>query len=108
MLPTTVETTRVRTSLSKASSDMTSIFRPLRASTSLNPTVKLNDLIEARPKANHKKERFSGSVGLKVLKDFNQYLLMSTHVIIEVILAKSHRETVFSRSRDRFGKLDCD
>lgn len=70
--------------------------------------MKLNDFIEARPKATHRKEKFSGRIGLKVAKGGDSYLIMSTHIITEAILAKSHREAIFGRGRDRFEKLDDD
>lgn len=35
------------------------------------------------------KGRFSGRIGLKVLKDGNPYLVMSSHVITEAITARS-------------------
>jgi hypothetical protein len=76
---------------------------------SLSPSLKLNDFIEARPRANHRKDKYSGRIGLKVAKDGEPYVLMSTHVITEAILAKSHRDLVFGRSlSDRFDKLEGD
>jgi hypothetical protein len=89
---------------------MANIFRPSRQqAVSLSPSLKLNDFIEARPRANHPKDKYSGRIGLKVAKDGEPYVLMSTHVITEAILAKSHRDLVFGRSRsDRFGKLEGD
>jgi hypothetical protein len=109
MLPSTMETTKTKPALNSQSSSLSSIFRTSRPSTaSSSSTLKLNDFIEARPKASHRKERYSGRIGLKVMKDDSPYLIMSTHIITEAILAKSHRDTVFGRGRDRFLKLDQD
>ncbi|KAH7371066.1 hypothetical protein BKA66DRAFT_424925 [Pyrenochaeta sp. MPI-SDFR-AT-0127] len=109
MLPSKTETTKTKETLSSQNTTFSSIFRPMRISNaSLNPTLKLNDFIEARPKSNHKKEKYSGKIGLKVTQDEHPYLLMSSHVITEAILAKSHRETLFGRNRPRLDKLSGD
>jgi hypothetical protein len=109
MLPSTTETTKAQPVLNQQNSSLSSIFRQSRPSTgSSNPALKLNDFIEARPKANHRKEKYSGRIGLKVVKGGDPYLVMSTHIITEAILAKSHREQLFGRGRGRFDKLDDD
>jgi hypothetical protein len=109
MLPSSTEIAKTKPSLNTHNSGLSSIFRQSRPSAaSANPTLKLNDFIEARPKSNHRKEKYSGRIGLKVTKNGDPYLLMSTHIITEAILAKSHRNTLFGRDRDRFGKLDDD
>lgn len=109
MLPSTTETTKTRPTLNPQNTGLSSIFRQSRQSTApSNPSLRLNDFIEARPKANHRKEKYAGRIGLKVLKAGEPYLIMSTHVITEAILAKSHRETFFGRGRGRFDKLDDD
>jgi hypothetical protein len=109
MLPSATETTKARPPLLSPNSSLSGIFRSSRTSTAATgPTLKLNDFIEARPKANHRKEKYAGRLGLKVTKDSEPYLLMSTHVITEAMLVKSHREAIFGRSRDRFEKLGDD
>lgn len=112
MLPSKTETTETKetkTLFSSQISTMSNVFRPARSSNvSSNTALKLNDFIEARPKSNHKKERYSGRIGLKVTKDGEPYLLMSSHIITEAMLAKSHREAIFGRSRSRFEKLSKD
>jgi hypothetical protein len=105
MLPSTTETSKANSSFSSSGASMASLFRPTRPATGLlAPSLKLNDFIEARPRANHRKDKYSGRIGLKVMKDGEPYVLMSTHVITEAILAKSHRDLVFGR--DRFKKLE--
>ncbi|PSN66423.1 hypothetical protein BS50DRAFT_635541 [Corynespora cassiicola Philippines] len=69
--------------------------------------LRLNDFIEARPKSSFMKERFSGRIGLRVVKNSESYLLMSTHVITEAILSKSLVSSVLRRGH-RFEKLDED
>ncbi|KAH6876043.1 hypothetical protein BKA58DRAFT_419428 [Alternaria rosae] len=73
------------------------------------PSLKLNDFIEARPKSNHRSEKFSGRVGLKVSRTGITMILMSTHVITEAILAKSYRDSILGRKHDeRVQKLEDD
>ncbi|KAH8624730.1 hypothetical protein IG631_20195 [Alternaria alternata] len=73
------------------------------------PSLKLNDLIEARPLSNHRREKFSGRIGLKVSKFGIPLIVMSTHVITEAIIAKSHRDTLLGRKdEDRVAKLQGD
>ena len=114
MLPSATDTSRATTSGSPVGShDISGIFRPASLSTqsvTRYPSLKLNDFIEARPLSNHRRERFSGRVGLRVAQaDLEPLVVMSTHVITEAILAKSHRDTIFSRGLDnRFKKLEDD
>jgi hypothetical protein len=113
MLPSSTETTETNPVLNLQTSSISSLFRQSRTSTgSSNSTLKLNDFIEARPKANHRKEKYSGRIGLKVIKAGNPYLIISTHIITEAILAKSHRDALFGRGRGRgrgrYDKLDDD
>jgi len=70
--------------------------------------LQLNDFIEARTKSSHRKEKFAGRIGAKVVKDGEPYLVISSHVVTEAILAKSHRAALFGRNKDRFEKLDGD
>lgn len=115
-IPQTVEPTvftskAIESKASQASetSRMLNIFRQSRQSTmSLDRSFHLNDFIEARAKSSPRKEKFAGRVGLKVTKHGYPYLTMSTHVIIEAILAKSHIAEIFGRNRDCFEKLDDD
>jgi hypothetical protein len=115
MLPSATDTSRVTTPGSPAGSpagshDNPGIFRPASLSTqsvTKYPSLKLNDFIEARPLSNHRKERFSGRVGLRVTRaGLEPLIVMSTHVITEAILAKSHRDTILGRGpENRFKKL---
>jgi hypothetical protein len=68
----------------------------------------INDFIEARPRHGYRSEKFSGRIGLKVLRDNQCYLLMSTHIITEAILVRSHRNSFFGRTHHRFKKLEDD
>jgi hypothetical protein len=111
MLPSSTATTRTDPVLNPQSTSLSSLFRRSRTSTgSSNPPLKLNDFIEARPKANHRNEKFSGRIGLQVTDNFSDdpFLVMSTHIITEAILARSHRDALLGRSRSRFEKLDGD
>jgi hypothetical protein len=110
VLPSTTHISKTSASFLSPSASMTSIFRPTRpAAASLAPSLKLNDFIEARPRAHHRKDKYSGRIGLKVAKEGDPYVLMSTHVITEAILAQSHRDVVFGRNRnDRCEKLEGD
>jgi hypothetical protein len=110
MVPSsTIETTQPKPTLESQSSGLSSIFKQSRPSSgSSGAAIKLNDFIEARSKGNHRKERFTARVGLKITKAGEPYLVMSTHVIVEAILAKSQRTAFFPRSRGRFDKLDDD
>jgi hypothetical protein len=123
MLPSTAtlssktDTMRSRTSLaSTAQSSISSLgsssnlFRSgSKVTTGLRPPpLQLNDFIEARAKSLHKKEKFAGRIGAKVMKDGEPYLVMSSHVVTEAILAKSHRSVLFGRNKDQFEKLQGD
>jgi hypothetical protein len=105
VLPITPETSKTRPSSSSPSASRANIFRfGQQQALPLSPSLKLNNFIEARP--SHRKEKYSGRIGLKVAKGSEPYVLMSTHVITEAILAKSHRDRAFDR--DRFEKLESD
>jgi hypothetical protein len=108
-VPTKTETMKSKASHASQSSSIASIFRSSssRTTNSLIQSLQLNDFIEARVKSSSKKEKFAGRIGLKVEKCGDPYLLMSTHVITEAILAKSHMGGMFSR-KDRLEKLDDD
>jgi hypothetical protein len=114
MLPSATDTSRITASGSPVGShDISGIFRPASLSTqsvTKYPPLKLNDFIEARAVSNHRRERFSGRVGLRVTRaGLEPLVVMSTHVITEAILAKSHRDTIFGRGLDdRFRKLEDD
>lgn len=109
MLPSTTETTKTNPTLNSQSSSLASLFRQSRLSTSsASQALRLNDFIDARPSASHRKEKYSGRIGLKVSKMGEPYLIMSTHILTEAILTKSHRAAFFPRSRGRFDKLDDD
>jgi hypothetical protein len=109
MLPSSTEITRTHPVLDMQNTSLSSLFKRPRASTGPpNPTLKLNSFIEARPKANHRNEKFSGRIGLQVTKLGEPFLIISTHVITEAILARSHRDALFGRSHSRFEKLHDD
>ncbi|CAN9279062.1 unnamed protein product [Alternaria sp. RS040] len=111
MLPSATDTSRVMTSGSPVGSHgISGLFRPASLpsqSVTRYPSLKLNDFIEARPLSNHRRERFSGRVGLRVARaGLEPLVVMSTHVITEAILAKSHRDTILGRGpENRFKKL---
>jgi hypothetical protein len=62
--------------------------------------LQLNDFIEARVSSTSR-EKFAGRVGLKVEKDGQSYLVMSSHIITDAILSKSF----FGLSRDPMKRL---
>jgi hypothetical protein len=111
MLPSTTETGTSRshsTSLGTPSDTANSFRsthppgRPLVRGFSL----KLNDSIEARPLSNHRREKYAGRIGLQVMREGDPFVVMSTHIITEAILAKSHRDAMLGRGRsDRLQKL---
>ncbi|KAI4642065.1 uncharacterized protein J4E79_011591 [Alternaria viburni] len=113
MLPTRTETTGRtfdRSSLVPLGTPGSSPAARLSAQSLANrPSLKLNDFVEARPKSNHRNEKFSGRVALKVSRTGIPLILMSTHVITEAILAKSHRDSILGRKHDeRVQKLKDD
>lgn len=63
------------------------------------PTLKINDHITAH--ATSIKDRFQGRIGLKVTKDNFPFLLMSSHVITEAILAKPSLSSLFGNDKLR-------
>lgn len=92
MLPNVTDTSKAVTSGSSRDSPAPKIPRPVNSSTqsiTRQSSLKLNDFIEARTSSNHRRERFSGRIGLRVAHEGNICLAMSTHVITEAILAKS-------------------
>jgi hypothetical protein len=103
------QTSTAQNSISGLSSS-SSFFRPSSKVFTglLPPSLQLNDFIEARTKSSHRKEKFAGRIGAKVVKNGEPYLVMSSHVVTEAILAKSHRAALFGRNKDRFEKLDGD
>lgn len=108
--PGITETTRPQGSQPTQSSSRDRLFRSSRTSGALSSqSLRINDFIEARAKSSHIKDRFAGRIGLKVTKrgEGDTYLIMSTHVITEAILAKSPLSEFLGR-RDRFEKLDDD
>jgi hypothetical protein len=111
MLPNTAANTGTDSSCRSPSSGQLGAFEFTRPSAPFaSPSLTLNDFIEARPLSNHKKDKYSGRIGLKVAKDGSPSILMSTHVITEAIMAKSYRDVMFDWSRgDRFERLkgDC-
>lgn len=66
---------------------LSNMLRPSRTNTYSVP-LQLNDSIEARGKSSHG-HRYAGKIGLRVEKNGVPYLVMSSHVITEAILAKS-------------------
>jgi hypothetical protein len=105
-VPSKTETMKSKASHATQSSSMSSIFRSSssRTTNSLVPSLQLNDFIEARAKSSSRKDKYAGRIGLKVEKCGDPYLIMSTHVITEAILAKGG---IFSR-KDRSEKLEDD
>ncbi|KAF2112994.1 hypothetical protein BDV96DRAFT_496981 [Lophiotrema nucula] len=112
MFPSKTETMRSRGSQltqSSQSSGISSLLNQFRPSTtSLSQPLQLNDLIEARAKSSHKKDKFAGRIGLKVGKEGYEYLVMPTHVITEAILAKSGRSSLFGRRKEPTEQLEGD
>jgi len=108
MLPSASKTARksVRVSAPSASSKAYKRFNAANASSS--STLRLNDFIEARPTKSHGTDRYAGRIGLKVARQGDPFLIMSTHVITEALLAKSHRNMFTSRGKDSFEKLRGD
>ncbi|KAF2818114.1 hypothetical protein CC86DRAFT_309837 [Ophiobolus disseminans] len=88
MEPTMLGSNQATTSETSASLQAQS-SRVLGASKQARSTqsLQLNDLIEARVQTPSRK-KFAGRIGLKVEKDDQLYLVMSSHVITEAILSK--------------------
>ncbi|KAF2181210.1 hypothetical protein K469DRAFT_589662 [Zopfia rhizophila CBS 207.26] len=106
MRPIGTETIGSKNSQGSAASSIFGQFRP--QNTSLLQAHHLNDFIEARIKTLHWREKFAGRIGLKTSKQGDEYVVMSTHVITEAILAKSQRSSIFGRKRSPFDQLDSD
>jgi hypothetical protein len=102
----TVEPTMLQSNVATASdisaplqtqpSRMLSTSRQARSTQSLL----LNDFIEARVSSTSR-EKFAGRIGLKVERNGQPYLVMSSHIITEAILSKSF----FGLSRDPMKRL---
>jgi hypothetical protein len=101
MLPSKTATTKTKPSLTSQNTGMSSLFR--LSQPSATTSLQLNDFIEARGKSSHR-EKYTGRIGLSVAKGGNQYLLMSSHVIAEAILARSF----FGRGRVHIERLQQD
>jgi hypothetical protein len=110
MLPSTTEIARPASSpYAPIDSSLSHIFqRPRTSATHSKPSLKINDFIEVRPISSYRKERYSGRIGLRLFRENQSYLLMSTHIITEAIMVKSHREAIFRRTRNYFEKLNDD
>jgi hypothetical protein len=109
VLPSSTEITRADPIPGSQNAGLSGLFKWPRTYTGPPiSTLKLNDFIEVRPKANHRNEKFSGRIGLQVTKLSEPFLILSTHIITEAILARSHRDALMGRSRARFEKLDHD
>lgn len=83
-LPSQVTTTNTSSSGQSQSGRLVSRLNTSRSSQALQ----LNDFIEARTRSTSK-DKFAGRIGLKVSRQGETRLLMSTHVITEAILGKS-------------------
>lgn len=104
MMPSKTATTKIKPSLTPQNTGTSSLFRLSQPSTTTTaPNLQLNDFIEARGKSTHR-EKYTGRIGLNVAKDGAQYLIMSSHVIAEAILAKSF----FGRGRAHTERLQED
>jgi hypothetical protein len=96
MLPTKVTTGNTGFSTQSHTSRLSSILRPSRSVLSLH----LNDFIEARA-GSTTREKYAGRIGLKVARQGQTRLLMSTHVITEAILGRSFLGLGISRDPAR-------
>lgn len=110
MLPTRTgnsRTTSHGSSLgSPSASNMNPVVRPSAQPLANNPSLELNDFIEARPLSKNIKERFSGRIGLKVTSGDVPLLVTSTHIITGAIVAKSRRDVMFGRKvEERLARL---
>jgi hypothetical protein len=79
---------RVITTDNTPSRHLSSRLSSFRRSPRPDPQLQLNDFVEVRA-GSSSRERYSGRIGLKVGKDAETHLLMSTHVITEAILGKA-------------------
>ncbi|KAF1996799.1 hypothetical protein P154DRAFT_442654 [Amniculicola lignicola CBS 123094] len=99
MIPAKTET-KSKAVQTTQTSTMSSIFSQLTGRPTHNVVsqpLQLNDFIEARMKSTLRKEKFAGRIGLRVAKDGESKLLMSSHVITEAILGRSHRPAIFRK-----------
>jgi hypothetical protein len=117
MLPSSTETSSLEPSSRSMSTLSTfnsafDLLPPARLptqSSTRTPSLKLNDFIEARPLSSHLREKYAGRIGLKLSREDRLFIVMSTHIITEAILAKSRWEAMFSLRRDaEFKKLEND
>jgi hypothetical protein len=100
MLQSNVATTsRTNALLQTQTSRLPSRSKQARSTQSLQ----LNDFIEARVSSTSR-EKFAGRIGLKVAKNGQPYLVMSSHIITEAILSKSF----FGLNRDPMKRLQED
>lgn len=83
MLPSRVTTAESDSSRQLQSSRLSSFRRSQRSDLS----VHLNDFVEVRA-GSSSREKYSGRIGLKIARQGDPRLLMSTHVITEAILGK--------------------
>lgn len=104
MLPSETATTRTDASLSSQDTDLASLLRlPQHSAKPSASSLHINDFIEARGRSTHR-EKYTGRIGLSVAKDNVQYLIMSSHVITEAMLARSF----FGRGRSHTERLRDD
>jgi meiosis-specific transcription factor NDT80 len=80
-------------------SNVLSASKPVRS----GGLLQLNDFIEARVSSTSR-DKFAGRIGLRVAKDSQPYLVMSTHTITEAILSKSF----FGLNREPMKRLQDD
>jgi hypothetical protein len=105
MLPSTAEISDVKPSSRSMSTfnsalDLLGLARLPAQSSTRTPSLKLNNFIEARPLSNHLKEKYVGRIGLKLSREDRLFIVMSTHIITEAILGKSHWEAMLNLRRD--------
>jgi hypothetical protein len=79
---------RVTTTDNTPSRHLSSRLSSFRRSPRPDPQLQLNDFVEVRA-GSSSREQYSGRIGLKVGKNEDTHLLMSTHVITEAILGKA-------------------
>jgi hypothetical protein len=87
----TAKTTKKSAAVSKLPASSRVVPRPTATNASSSSTLKLNDYIEARPINSPGKDKYAGRIGLHVARQGDPFLIMSTHVITEALLAKPHR-----------------
>lgn len=101
MLQSNVATApRSSTSMQGQASQPSILARQNRPQTQPNSSLQINDFIEARVTSTSR-DKFTGRIGLQVVKEGQLFLVMSSHIITEAILSKSF----FGMSRDRTKRL---